>query len=81
MRVQDISRKLLDILKILDTMLKISQESEMEAVAHARNGQDKPWPLRPRFDFLAQERHVDMQAVCPGVRLVSPHLFQVTFAA
>src|SRR5579859_3883266 len=32
-----------------------------EAVAHSRDGDDKARSVRQWFDFLAQERHVDVQ--------------------
>src|ERR1700719_3119430 len=51
-------------------------ECVIEAVAHAWDSQDELRSLRHRFDFLAQLRYVDMQAVGSGVRLVPPHLFQ-----
>src|SRR2546428_9013342 len=47
-----------------------------EAVADAGNGQDELRAFRNWFDFLAQLRHVDMQAVRLGVRLGPPDLVQ-----
>jgi hypothetical protein len=48
----------------------------IEAVADARDGEDEPRALGNRLDFLAQQRHIDMQAVRPGMCLSSPDLFQ-----
>src|SRR5581483_8567512 len=48
----------------------------IEAVAHAWNGQDELRSLRCGFDFLAQLRYIDVQAMRSGVRLLSPHFFQ-----
>src|SRR5712692_5701202 len=47
-----------------------------ETVANAGDGEDETWPLEERFDFLAQLSHIDVEAVRPGMRLVSPDLFQ-----
>src|ERR1051326_9574525 len=47
-----------------------------ESVANARDGQDKTRAFRERLYFLAQQSHIDMQAVCPGMRLSSPHFAQ-----
>src|SRR6202049_3087736 len=48
----------------------------IEAVANAGDVEDKPRSLGNWFDFLAQECHIYMQAVRPGVYRVSPYLFE-----
>src|SRR5215469_5919577 len=47
-----------------------------KTIANAGGGEDETWPLGERFDFLAQLRHVDMQAVRPIVRLRAPEGFE-----
>src|SRR6266699_7273041 len=47
-----------------------------EAVADAGDGEDETWSLGVWFDFLAQLGDINMEAVRPGMRLVSPDLFQ-----
>src|SRR5260221_1519080 len=51
-------------------------EVVIETVTNARNGEDQARVLGVRFDFLAQLRHVDMQAVCPVMGLDSPDIFE-----
>src|SRR5215467_4477817 len=48
----------------------------VETIAHARDGQDKLRTCEDRFDFLAQLRDIDMQAMSPDLRLGPPDLTQ-----
>src|SRR5215472_4577090 len=47
-----------------------------ETVTNAGNGEDQSRVLRVWFDFLAQLRYIDMQAVCPVMRLGPPDVFE-----
>jgi hypothetical protein len=47
-----------------------------ETVTNAGNGEDQARVLGVRFDFLVPLCHIDMQAVCPVMRLVSPDVFE-----
>src|SRR5215472_13687449 len=47
-----------------------------ETVTNAGYSEDQSRVLWVRFDFLAQLCHVDVQAVCPVMRLLSPDIFE-----
>ena len=88
MCVLDISMDVLDVLLIENKPLKLRSRFldrsvarhgfclVSEPVANAGDGQDKTRAFRDRLDFLAQHRHIDMQAMCPGMCLSSPHFTQ-----
>src|SRR6266849_781407 len=88
MCVLDILMTLQDVLWMSTNLLKMCSKSLYrsvallrccllgEAVADAGDGQDKTWSLEDRLDFLAQLRHIDMEAMCFGMCIGPPNLFQ-----
>src|SRR2546428_285075 len=88
MCVLDILMTLQDVLWMSTNLLKMCSRSLYrsvallrlcllaEAVADAGDGQDKTWSLEERLDFLAQLRHIDMEAMHSGMRIRPPNLIQ-----